>query len=212
MLWRSGRCTNGRARSSGSGNINCCESKNGPKPTMHRTLVLWNFKKGGNREFTRTIAGSDNDPHSGGDQSARVDRGNVCRAAGSAWSVQRDSSGQANADEAGSMARRQMVSRPGRQQRPLLGNGAGDQEAYASGNLRATVYVQSGDKQSSISAEGIGRRDGHYISATVVWASAGGVSKRKKWLGTLARTYAAASGSAAASLRRGRLRSAEEGD
>src|SRR6202045_3491392 len=207
MLWRSGRCTNGRARSSGSGNINCCESKNGPKPTMHRTLVLWNFKKGGNREFTRTIAGSDNDPHSGGNQSARVDRGDVCRAAGSAWTVQRDSSGQVNADEAGSMARRQMVSRPGRQQRALLGNGAGDQEADAAGNLRATVYVQSGDNESSISAEGIGRRDDHYLSAAVVWSRAGGVQKCKEWLGTLARAYAAASGSAAAPLRRGGLRS-----
>ena len=49
-----------------------------------------------------------------------------------------------------------MVSRPGRQQRPLLGNGAGDQEADAAGNLRATVYFQSGDNESSMSAEGIG--------------------------------------------------------
>jgi hypothetical protein len=36
-------------------------------------------------------------------------------------------------------------------------------EADAAGNLRATVYVQSGDNDSSISAEGIGRRDHHYI-------------------------------------------------
>jgi hypothetical protein len=55
----------------------------------------------------------------------RADRGDVCRVAGPAWTVQRDSSGQANADEAGSLAGRQMVSRPRRQQRPLLGNGAG---------------------------------------------------------------------------------------
>src|SRR5580704_9403978 len=108
------------------------------------------------------------------------------------------------------MARRQMVSRPGRQQRPLLGNGAGDQEADAAGNLRATVYVQSGDNESSISAEGIGRRDDHYIPAPVVWFGAGGIQKRKEWLGILARAYAAASGSAAAPLRRGRLRSSEE--
>src|SRR5271170_7705516 len=174
------------------------------------TISSWNFKRGGHREFTRTIAGSDNDPYSGGDCSARVDRGDVCRAAGSAWTVQRDSSGQANADEAGSLAGRQMVSRPGRQQRPLLGNGAGDQEADAAGNLRATVYVQPGDHESSISAEGIGRRDDHYISAPVVWSGAGGVQKRKEWLGTLARAYAAASGSAAAPLRPRRLRSSEE--
>src|SRR6202166_3271136 len=31
------------------------------------TIVLCNFKRGGNREFTRIIAGSDNDPYSGGD-------------------------------------------------------------------------------------------------------------------------------------------------
>src|SRR5580692_2682948 len=80
------------------------------------TIVLWNFKPGGNREFTRTIAGSDNDPYSRGNSSPRFDRGDVCRAAGSAGTVQRDSSGQAHADEVGSMAWRQMVSRPGRQQ------------------------------------------------------------------------------------------------
>jgi hypothetical protein len=45
----------------------------------------------------------------------------VTFAALSAWAVQRDSSGQANPDEARSMAGRPMVSRPGRQQRPLLG-------------------------------------------------------------------------------------------
>src|SRR5580658_9876582 len=96
------------------------------------------------------------------------------------------------------MARRQMVSRPGKQQRPLLGNGAGDQEADVAGNLRATVYVQSGDNESSISAEGIGRRDDHYISSSVVWSGAGGIQKRKEWLGTPARAYAKASGSAGA--------------
>src|SRR5208282_1975086 len=101
------------------------------------TIVLWNFKPGGNREFTRTIAGSDNDPYSGGDRGARIDRGDFCRPAGSAWTVQRDPSRQAHANEAGSLARRPMVSRPGRQQRPLLGNGAGDQEADTVGNLRA---------------------------------------------------------------------------
>src|SRR5450432_1455089 len=95
------------------------------------------------------------------------------------------------------MAGRQMVSRPGRQQRPLLGNGAGDQEADTAGNLRATVHVQSDDHESSISAEGIGRRDDHYVSTSVVWSGAGGVQKRKEWLGTLARASAAASGSAA---------------
>src|ERR1700676_3736591 len=110
------------------------------------------------------------------------------------------------------MAGRQMVSRFGRKQRPLLGNGAGDQEADAAGNLRATVYVQPGDNQSSISAEGIGRRDNHNISAPVVWSRAGGVQKRKEWLGPLARACAAASGSAAAPLRRGRRRSSEEGN
>src|ERR1700688_1282334 len=108
------------------------------------------------------------------------------------------------------MARRQMVSRPGRQQRALLGSGAGDQEADAAGNLRAAVYVQSGDEQSSIPAEGIGWRDGHYISAAVVWSGVGGVQKRKEWLGTLARAFAPASRSVAAPLRRGRLRSSEE--
>src|ERR1700739_1243865 len=108
------------------------------------------------------------------------------------------------------MARRQMVSRPGRQQRPLLGNGAGDQKAGAAGNLRATVYVQSGDNESSISAEGIGWRDDRHISAPVVWSGAGGVQKRKAGLGTLARAYAAASGSTAAPLKRGRLRSSKE--
>src|ERR1700736_3322324 len=165
-------------------------------------IVLWNFKPGGNREFTRTNAGSDNDPYSGGNCSASVDRGDVCRAAGSAWTVQRDSSGQANANEAGSMARRQMVSRLGRQQRPLLGNGAGHQEADAAGNLRATVYVQPGDNESAISAEGIGGRDDRNISPPVLWSRSGGVQKRKEWLGPLARAYATASGSAAAPLRR----------
>ena len=47
-------------------------------------------------------------------------------------------------------------------------NGAGNQEAGAAGNLRTTVYVQSGDNESSMSAEGIRRRDDHYISAPVV--------------------------------------------
>src|SRR5271154_1024803 len=55
------------------------------------TLILRSLKPGGNREFTRAIAGSDNDSHSGRDRSARVDPGDVCRAARSAWTVQRDS-------------------------------------------------------------------------------------------------------------------------
>src|SRR6202049_1959307 len=110
------------------------------------------------------------------------------------------------------MARRPMVSRPGRQQRALLGNGAGDQEADAAGNLRATIYVESGDNESSISTEGIGRRDVDYISAPVVWIGAGGIQKREERLGVHARTDAAASGSAAAPLRRGRIRSSEGGN
>src|SRR5260370_38175096 len=97
------------------------------KPRKEK-IVLWNFERGGNREFTRTIAGSDNDPYSGGDGSACVDRGDVCRVAGPAWTVQRDSSGQANADEAGSMTRRQMVSRPVRRNRPSVGNATGCQQ------------------------------------------------------------------------------------
>src|SRR5580692_4799854 len=52
------------------------------------TIVLWNFKRGGNREFTCTIARRDNDPYSGGDFSESVDRGDVCRAAGSPWTIQ----------------------------------------------------------------------------------------------------------------------------
>src|ERR1700686_730359 len=101
------------------------------------------------------------------------------------------------------MAGRQMVSRPGRQQRALLGNRAGNQETDAAGNLRSTFYVQSGDKQSPISAEGIGRRDGHYVSAAVFWSGVGGVQKGKEWLGALARAYAAASRSGAATLKSG---------
>ena len=90
------------------------------------------------------------------------------------------------------------------------GKRAGNQEADLAGNLRATVYVQSGDKQSSISAEGIGRRDDHHVSAAVIRPGAGGVQKRKEWLGTLARTCAAARGSAAAPLRI-QFRSVREG-
>ena len=92
------------------------------------------------------------------------------------------------------------------------GTGAGDQEADAARNLRATVYVQPGDNESSISAEGIGRRDGRGISAPVVRSGAGGIQKREERLGAFARRYAAASGSAAASLRRGPGRSSEEGN
>jgi len=50
-------------------------------------IVLWNFKRGGNREFTRTIAGSGNDHIAEVDCSARVDRADVCRVAGPAWTV-----------------------------------------------------------------------------------------------------------------------------
>ena len=83
------------------------------------------------------------------------------------------------------VAGRQMVSRPGRQQRPLLGNGSGDQEADAAGNLWATVHVQPGDNESSISPEGIGRRDDGYISTSsrLDWCCEE-VQKRKEWLGS----------------------------
>src|ERR1700676_1802566 len=101
------------------------------------------------------------------------------------------------------MARRQMVSRPGRQQWALLGNGAGHQEADTAGDLGAAIYVQSGDNESSISAEGIERRNGHNVSAAVVWSGAGGVQKRKEWLGTFARAFAPACGNATGPLRRG---------
>src|SRR5580704_12212277 len=99
------------------------------------------------------------------------------------------------------MAGRQVVSRFGRQQRSLLGSGAGDQEADAAGDLRAAVYVQSGDIESSISAEGIGRCDADHVSAPVVWSGARRVQKREERLGTLARTCAAARGGASAPLR-----------
>src|SRR5580704_5821716 len=100
------------------------------------------------------------------------------------------------------MARRQMVSRLGRQQWPLLGSGPGDQEADAFGNLRAAVYVQSSANQSSVSTEGIGRHNDRHISPSVIRSGAGGVQKRKGWLGATARARAAASGRPAVALAR----------
>jgi hypothetical protein len=57
-----------------------------------------------------------------------------------------------------------------------------------------------------------GGRNDHHISAPVVRSGAGGIQKRKKWLGTLAPAYAPASGSPAAPLTRERLRNPEEGN
>jgi len=71
----------------------------------------------------------------------------------------------------------------------------------ATGNLRATVHVQPGDDESSVSAEGIGRGDADQLSTPVVWTGAGGIRKRKERLGIHARAYAAAGGSGAATLR-----------
>ena len=135
-----------------------------------------NTQRGGNREFIRIITGSHDDS---------FNRGDVRRAARSAWAVQRDATGQAYADEAGIMAGRQMVARSGKRQRTLLGNCASDQEADAAGNLRATVYVQSSDIESSVPVEGIRRGDTDYMSASVVWSGAGGIQKREEWLGAL---------------------------
>src|SRR5579862_445946 len=131
-----------------------------------------------------------------------MDRGHFRRAAGSAGAVQRNASRQTNADEVGSVAGRQMVSRPGRQQWSLLGNGAGHQEADPPGNFRAALYVQSGDNKSPVSTQRIRRPNHHFIPAPVVWSGARGVSKRQERLGALARADAAASRSAAAALKR----------
>src|SRR5580700_8592069 len=77
--------------------------------------------------------------------------------------------------------------------------------------MRAAIHVQSGNKQSSVSAEGSARRDPDHLSAPIVWTGAGGVQKRQKWLGAFAPTVAPASGSPATTVSRGQFGSLEEG-
>src|SRR4030095_162213 len=82
----------------------------------------------------------------------RLARGDVRLDRESHWTTERNTGWQAVPDGAGSVARRTLVPRSGRQQRSHVGTRAGDQEADAARDLRTAVHVVSDDVERAVPA------------------------------------------------------------
>jgi hypothetical protein len=175
---------------------------------------LWNFKRGGNREFTGTIAGSDNDPYSG-EIAVRA-------AIGVTFAALLDQLGPYNEIQVDKPMPMKLEAWPGGRWYRDRGDN--------NGHYRGTVQAIKGPTLLEIcgplfmshpvitnlqyrlkESGGVTIITFRHQSFGWSWSGARGIQKRKEWLGTLARAYAAASGSTAAPLRRGRFRSSVEG-
>src|SRR5690242_21072039 len=149
----SGRCTSGAKGSNVSGRISWAASRNGRKQIVEiRARVKHRHvrRKHGfdsiesGKSFAGCDAGNPGEGHSGED---------ICRPAGTTWAGERHTRRQKDADEDRALARRAMVPRSGREQRPSVGACTGDQAADTAGGYRAAVHVLCGDFERAIPAE-----------------------------------------------------------
>src|SRR5690348_9845097 len=155
----SGRCTSGAKGSNVSGRISWAASRNGRKQIVEiRARGKRTHARGENNGFNSTEygksfpgcdAGNPGEGHSGED---------ICRPAGTTRAGERHTRRQKDADEDRALARRAMVPRSGREQRPSVGARTGDQAADPAGDYRAAVHVLCGDFERAVPAErGAGR-------------------------------------------------------
>ena len=124
------RCTSGRAGSNGTGAISCRASRNARSgiDVLDFNKTRRRHKHARNDCCKRSSAGTDGHRYHPGNPRALVADGDLCRVARRDGSSQSGPRGRADADDARSVARRPLVSRPRRQQRSSLGSRSGDQD------------------------------------------------------------------------------------